>query len=239
MTAHGAVRVEVRDQVSILTLTRPERRNALSLAMLHELRDALGRTDGTRSVVVTGEPPAFCAGADLSNAREDEFGAALAAVLAALSELPVPVVAAVDGPAVGAGMQLVAACDLRVATPRSTFAVPAARLGLVVDPDTTAMLARALGDTVARDMLLSASTWSAERLATTGFVHRIGDRAAALEWAAEIAALAPLSHAGHKAALRGDTTVATTVRDAAMVSRDAAEGREAFVERRTPRFLGR
>lgn len=239
MTTHGAVRVESSGDVVTITLSNPERRNALSAAMLDAMLTAMSAVDGARVVVVTGEPPAFCAGADLSSAREDEFQTLLGAVLDALVASPVPVVAAVDGAAFGAGLQLVAACDLRMATPTSTFAIPAARLGLVVDPGTVAMLARALGDAVARDMLLAAGSWSAERLASLGFVHRLGDVRSAVEWAHEIAALAPLSHAGHKAALRGDLGPAVDARRLAATSADAVEGRAAFSERRRPRFVGR
>lgn len=239
MTAHAAVRAEASGEIVTITLSNPERRNALTTSMLESMVTALSAAGSARAVVVTGEPPAFCAGADLSSARSEEFHTALSAVLDALITSPVPVVAAVDGAAFGAGMQLLAACDLRVATAASTFAIPAARLGLVVDPDTVTLLARALGDSTAREMLLTGGSWSAERLATLGFVHRLGDVTSAVEWAHEIAALAPLSHAGHKAAFRGDVSGAAGIRGAAATSVDAVEGRAAFAERRRPRFVGR
>jgi enoyl-CoA hydratase len=239
MTTHAAVRVGTSGDVVTITLSNPERRNALTASMLEAMLVALSGAGEARAIVVTGEPPAFCAGADLSSARVEEFQTSLLAVLDALVASPVPVVAAVDGAAFGAGMQLVAACDLRVATPTSRFAIPAARLGLVVEPDTVALLTRALGDAVARDMLLAAGSWSAERLASIGFVHRLGDVSSAVEWAREVASLAPLSHAGHKAALRGDVALAGDARRRAATSVDAVEGRAAFSERRRPRFVGR
>ena len=96
-------------------------------------------------LVLTGAPPAFSAGADLTGVEEGEFARLLAEVLRGFTELPIPTIAAVDGPALGAGTQLAVACDLRVATPASRFGIPAARLGLVVDHWTVERLARELG----------------------------------------------------------------------------------------------
>ena len=117
------------------------------------------------------------------------------------TELPFACIAAVDGPALGAGMQLAAACDLRVATPASVFGIPAARLGLVVDHWTVERLAREVGWPTARAMLLAASTFDRGRAARSGFVHRLGGLDEALAWADEVAALAPLTIAAHKLAL--------------------------------------
>ena len=102
-------------------------------------------------------------------------GAVLGEVLRGFTELPIPTIAAVDGPALGAGTQLAAACDLRIATPASRFGIPAARLGLVVDHWTVERLARELGWPIARAMLLGAETYDAAALHAAGAVHRLGD----------------------------------------------------------------
>jgi enoyl-CoA hydratase len=231
--------------VAVITLDRPDRRNAVDHATLLALLDALAAVADARAVVLTGAPPAFCAGADLAGVREDVFSADLRRVLTGFAGLPVPVIAAVDGPAFGAGAQLLAVSDLRVATPRSTVAVPAAKLGLVIDQWTVERFANEFGRSITRDLLMAASTYSADRLYAAGVVHRLGELDDAIAWATEIARLAPLSIAGHKLALETlgapspvDDEVAAAQRRA-WGSDDAAEGRQAFLDKRPPAFTGR
>ena len=158
--------------------------------------------------------------------------------------LPIACVAAVDGAALGAGMQLAAACDLRIATPDSRFGIPAAKLGLAVDHWTVERLAREAGWSVARNMLLTASIYDAAGLVGPGFVHRLGGLDDALAWADEIAELAPLTVAAHKIALERSAPppepdeLVAAARERAWESEDQREGREAFFERRPPRFTG-
>jgi enoyl-CoA hydratase len=245
------VRVELRDDVAVgvvvATLDRPERRNAVDHATLLALRalqvDQLPAL-GARVLVLTGEPPAFCAGADLTGVEEGAFATLLGEVLRGFTELPIPVIAAVDGPALGAGTQLVVACDLRVATPTSRFGIPAAKLGLVVDHWTVRRLGHELGWSTARSMLLAAETFDGTRLHATGAVDRLGSLGDALGWAAEISQLAPLTIAGHKLALERSVPpvdvdpLVESARAAAWASADAAEGRRAFLEKRPPEFTG-
>lgn len=241
------VRIDSADAITWLTIDRPERRNAVDLATLIGLQDALAalERDGTRVVVLTGAPPAFSAGADLGGVESGEFAAALAAVLRRLTALPMIVLAAIDGPALGAGAQLAAACDLRIATPTSTFGIPAAKLGLAVDQWTVRRVTEQFTPSIARAMLLGAETFSGTQLADAGAVHRLGDRDDAAAWAAELAALAPLTVQAHKLALEAnrheppDDSAAEAARATAWASADAAEGRAAFAAKRRPRFTGR
>jgi enoyl-CoA hydratase len=231
-------------RVLVVTLDRPARRNAVDHPTLLALLDAQAEASDARALVLTGAPPAFCAGADLTGVEEGEFARALGLVLHGFTELPIPTIAAVDGPALGAGTQLVAACDLRIATPASRFGVPAARLGLVVDHWTIERLAREFGWPVARAMLLGAETYTAEMLQSSGAIQRVGTLADALVWARQLAGLAPLTIAGHKLAL--ERSAPEPVRDddveaarrAAWTSTDAREGRTAFLEKRPPIFRG-
>lgn len=236
-------------RVAVVTLDRPERRNAVDHAMLLELLDvqaavAARAPDAIRAVVLTGAPPAFSAGADLHGVDEGRFAADLGAVLRGFGRLPVPVVAAIDGPALGAGAQLAIATDLRVATARSVLGIPAARLGLVVDHWTIRRLATEFSPPVARAMLLAAHTYTADQLLASGGIHRIGDVDEALEWAQQLAALAPLTIAAHKLGLErvDNDPVADDLfeaaRSAAWASQDAVEGRTAFLEKRSPDFTG-
>jgi enoyl-CoA hydratase len=241
------VRMEWRDRIVIVTIDRPERRNAVDHATLFALAAAHdeARFRGARVLVLTGAPPAFCAGADLTGVESGEFTTALLAALRGFTDLRIPTIAAIDGPALGAGTQLAIACDLRVATPSSTFGIPAAKLGIAVDRWTVDRLAREFGASVARAMLLSAQTYSGEQLLTMGAIHRSGGLAEALAWADELANLAPLTIASHKLALEGLAPPPGVderfedARTAAWDSADAAEGRAAFLEKRRPRFEGR
>jgi enoyl-CoA hydratase len=238
------VRLERRSdgghEIVLATLDRPERRNAVDLPTLVQLLEMLEDLGSAHAVVLTGAPPAFCAGADLTGVEEGEFVATLRALLDRIIETPVPVVAAVDGAALGAGTQLATACDLRVATKTSVFGIPAARLGLVVDQPTVDRLVAELGAPTARAMLVAAERFDAEQLARLGGVHRLGGLDDAIQWAFELAALAPLTIAAHKIALRPGEHAADfdTARRLAWTSSDAVEGRAAFLAKRPPRFSG-
>lgn len=240
-----AVHVEDHDGVRVVTIDRPERRNALDHATLEGLLDAFAGAASARVVVLTGAAGHFCAGADLSTVEDDGFVGLLRSVLDALCDPARPTIAAIDGAALGAGTQLASACDLRVATPDSRFGIPAAKLGLMVDHWTVRRLARAAGDGPARAMLLAAETYDGEALHRLGFVHRLGSLDDALDWAGEIARLAPLTIAGHKLALNlaeqdgGDSPAVDAARAKAWGSADLQEGMAAFRERRPPVFEGR
>lgn len=241
------VRVERNDRVELITLDRPERRNALDHATILDLIEAQDRLssasfDEVRAVVITGTPPAFCAGADLTGVEEGVFATDLGRMLRGFGSLAVPVIAAIDGPALGAGTQLVVACDLRIATADSVFGVPAAKLGLVVDHWTVRRVAAEFTPATARAMLVAAETATGADLQRTGGIHRLGNLDDALEWAQRLASLAPLTMHAHKVALESDTSGRDddfeTLRRTAWGSSDAGEGRTAFLEKRRPAFTG-
>ena len=241
-----AILLDWHDDVAVITLNRPDRRNAVNLDMLESMVNMQTEISErkARAVVLTGAPPAFCAGADLSGVREEVFHDALSAVLVGFTSLPCVVIAAVDGAALGAGAQLLAVCDVRVVTAGSIIGVPAAKLGLVVHHWTIDRLVREFSPPVARNMLLTATTYTGEQLHGVGAVHRIGNLDSALQWAKEISQLAQLTIRGHKVALesvsemRNVDDIVVQLRDLAMASDDAREGREAFLAKRPPRFTG-
>lgn len=243
------VRVDQDGSVTVITLDRPTRRNAVDHETLLQLLDAQEEirarsSDQCRVVVLTGAPPAFSAGADLNGVEAGQFATDLASVLRGFGTLPVPVIVAIDGPALGAGAQLAIAADLRVATPDSVIGIPAAKLGLVVDHWTVRRLSAEFSPPVARAMLLAAETYTAEQLNGFGGVHRLGDLDAALAWAHDLARLAPLTIVGHKLALEHAVPepplvdIVEEARAAAWSSSDAVEGREAFLEKRRADFIG-
>lgn len=227
------------DGVVLLRIEREERRNALDVEHCVALRGAVEHAvaDGVRALVVTGAGSSFCAGADLDAVYDDGFRDALYASLGAIADAPVPVVAAVNGPAIGAGTQLAIACDLRVAAPTATFAIPTARLGIAVDPWTIRRLAALAGGSAARALLLGCDELDAGRALACGLANRAGDVDAALAWATEIATLAPLTLRYSKRALDGAAGVEADY-EACWTSDDAAEGRRARAERRRPTFRG-
>lgn len=233
--------------VHLLVLDRHERRNALDVEHLDkirlEVREAVD--DGARVLVVTGVGSVFSAGADLDQAYAAEFRDALYAALAAIVEAPVPVIAAVNGPAIGAGAQLALACDLRVGGEHATFSVPTARNGLAVDGWTVRRLALLTSGSMARNLLLGAATLSSEDAHGFGLLGRRGDLEVAISWAEDIASMAPLSLAYSKRALadlmeREKPAAAThEMFDACWNSIDVQEARRARTERRTPIFQGK
>lgn len=254
------IRWETRDAVGLATIDRQERRNALNAELCGQLRDQLDRNAALRAVVITGAGTAFCAGADLVTRFEttdtgeqqasDVFRAAFDRLLEAVTDFRGAVIAAVNGAALGAGTQLAVACDLRVVAPSATFGIPAARLGLVLSPANIQRLAVLVGQGPARDLLLTGRTLNRDEATAIGLVHRSVDDslADALGWAGEIAALAPLTVAGHKRALnliaarRGlDDDANAEIRaleNLALTSADLQEGLAAFAEKRPPRFTG-
>ena len=245
----GVISAETRGHVALVTIDRPDRRNAVDRAALEELAAALDAAgDEVRALVLTGGGGHFCAGADLSGVEDGAFAGLLRVVLDGLRLAPFVTIAAADGAALGAGTQLALACDLRVATPSASFGIPAARLGLAVDSWTVERLALLAGHGPARAMLLAAEVLKGDEAHRLGLVQRLGTLDDALAWADEVAALAPLTIRAHKAALESlgsleDRGVADAGVQAALgrawSSDDLREGLAAFRERRRPLFHGR
>ena len=245
MTVH--VEIHGPDEaITVVTLDRPERRNALDHDTLAELTEVLAAAveRPTRVLILTGASGHFCAGADLQGVEDASFATLLQGVLDRLVEVSFPTIAAIEGAALGAGTQLAVACDLRVATAGATFGVPAAKLGLMVNHWTVQRAATLLGPSTARAVLLAAEVVTGDRALELGLVNREGSLPEALAWADQIAALAPLTIAGHKLMLNklegtpaaDDEVSAAFAR--AWESKDFAEGIDAFRNRRTPTFRG-
>lgn len=171
------VLVDVRDGVATITLNRPERRNALNLAMCDALLAAAqGMDSSIRLVFVRARGPAFCAGADLKErqgmnaAQVRERRMKAFAAYAALEALPMPAIAVVEGPAVGSGCEIAAACDFIVATPAASFRVPEAIRGTV---GATQRLPRILGKRLAKDLMFTGRTLGADEAERHGLVARL------------------------------------------------------------------
>ncbi|MFR9803417.1 enoyl-CoA hydratase [Pseudonocardia sp. RS010] len=234
------------DRVGVIELDRPERRNALNVETCRRIVAATEelRAAAVRAVMVTGTGTSFCSGADFGEVYGEGFRDALHAALDAVHSLPVPVVAAVNGPAVGAGTQLAIACDLRVAAPGAVFALPTARLGLAVNPWTIRRLVQIGGGATARALLLACDTVGAELALGRGLVDRLGPVDDARALAAELAGLAPLTLAYNKLVLdqvepaESDADLLEAF-DGCWSSADLEEGRAARSEKRVPAYEGR
>jgi enoyl-CoA hydratase len=232
--------------VVTIELQREERRNALNIELITRLREAvLAAAEDARVIVLTGRGALFSAGADLSGVHAEEFLTALPDMLHTIESVPVPVIAAINGGALGAGVQIALASDLRVMAPDSYIAIPAAKLGISVDRWTVRRLVSLIGGGPARTMLLGAEPVSAADAHSFGFANRLGTLADAQAWAKSIAQLAPLSLRHMKLELNDDgtrdpeTTQQRAALEAAWTSQDAQEGRLARAEKRAAKFVGR
>lgn len=232
--------------VVTIELQRPERRNALNLELVGLLRDAVTTAAAdARVIVLTGQGPIFSAGADLSGVYSQEFLDALMEMLRTLETIPVPVISAINGGALGAGVQLSLASDLRVMSPESYIAIPAAKLGISVDRWTIRRLVALIGGGPARTVLMGAEPVTAGDAYAFGFANRIGTLADAQAWAKSIAELAPLSLRHLKLVFNDDGTRGEdsaeqrAALEAAWRSDDAKEAKLAREQKRTAKFAGR
>ncbi|MEU0501866.1 enoyl-CoA hydratase [Nocardia sp. NPDC005998] len=234
------------DGVVTIELQREARRNALNIELVSRLRDAVSTAaEDARVIVLTGQGPVFSAGADLSGVHSDDFLGVLLDMLRTIESVPVPVIAAINGAAIGAGLQIALASDLRVIEPDAYIAIPAAKLGITVDRWTVRRLVSLIGAGPARTILLGAESVSAADAYTFGFANRLGTLADAQDWAKSIAELAPLSLRHMKLVLNDDGTrdpdnaQQRAALEAAWTSQDAQEGRLARQQKRAAKFVGR
>jgi enoyl-CoA hydratase/carnithine racemase len=258
------LRVERREGIALLTLDRPTARNSLSVAMLGGLDAAIAEVSadaGVHAIVIAASGPAFCAGHDLKELaarRSDPDGGRAffadtmrrcADVMLAILRSPKPFIAAVEGTATAAGCQLVATCDLAVASEAATFATPGVNIGLFCSTPMVA-LARNVPRKRAMEMLLLGEMLGAADAAANGLVNRVVAKGRALDEALAMARLiaskSPLTVAIGKRAFYDqiEQPVAEAYAHASgvmvenMLARDAAEGISAFIEKRAPAWKG-
>lgn len=264
---------EERGAVAVATIDRPEARNALNADLCDELRARLDTVaeQGLRAVVITGAgDKAFSSGADLARRRADtdvdhdrpdgggieagggdSFRPAFEQLGDAMERCPAPIIAAINGVALGAGLQLAVLCDLRIINPAGKVGIPATHLGVLVSAANIARLLRLVGLGAATDVLLTGRRYDAPTALAMGLVHRVeaDPLAAATAWAEEIATLAPLSVAGHKRALQLIASASNpdpharaeiqAIEEACFRSEDLQAGLAAFAAKRPPEFRGR
>lgn len=251
----SAVHLHIEGSIAEIRLDNPSKLNALTVAMLEQLQthcNAIEASDEIRVVLVTSEGDrAFCVGADIGEwASLDPRTFARQwvrrghRVFDALARLPVPVVGVLDGHAFGGGLELAAACDMRIMSPAATIALPETGIGIVPGWSGTQRLAGQLPPAVLKEMALTGARLTAERAYQTGFVNVVSDdpRATALGMADRIIAGAPQATETTKwliAAALGEDAAASidALAGAAMAgTEEKAEGVAAFSEKRKPSF---
>jgi 2-(1,2-epoxy-1,2-dihydrophenyl)acetyl-CoA isomerase len=257
------ITLEVEAGAALVTLNRPERLNAFNRAMHAELRDALARLVplGARVLTLTGAGRAFCAGQDLgdravaADGAPPDLGESIAIdyqpLVLALRGLPMPVIAAVNGVAAGAGANIALACDLVLAARSASFIQSFAKLGLVPDSGGTWLLPRLVGPARAMGLALTGERLTAADAAAWGLIWRcVPDEEFAVaraNLARDLAQGPTLGYAKTKALLQGSSgrTFAEAVAAEGVTQRelgrseDYREGVRAFLAKRAPRFVGR
>jgi E-phenylitaconyl-CoA hydratase len=256
--------VERWDWVTTLTLNRPERRNAINDELRDALVSALTEADadsGTRVVVLTGAGTAFCSGVDLADGAPGGDGAARGEapgnppdrppVAAPFWDFSKPIIAALNGPAVGGGLEIALACDIRICAEEARFGLTELKIGSLPGSAGTQLLPRVVGLGNAARMLFTGDLMDAERARDIGLVSDVVPAAELLTrakvLAERIAANAPLSVVAAKRALRAALDLPFAEGQALerrlwaelAVTDDRAEGRAAFRDKRAPRFTGR
>ena len=254
------LRVEREGPIALLTFNRPDARNAMTFEMYEALHDACAELDAdprTRVLVLTGAGDrAFASGTDIRQfldfkTAEDALGyeARLTRVLSKLAGMSKPTIAMLQGDAIGGGLFIALACDLRLAAPHARFGVPVARtLGNFLAPVSLALLVAALGPGRARALVLTARLLDAAEAQAVGLIDQVHPapelESRARELARSLAELAPLTLAATKEATRR-MLAAVTPRDlddlilSCYLSRDFHEGVRAFLEKRKPDWQGR
>lgn len=256
---YETLRYAVTDGVAAITLDRPERMNSLNAAMRAELGEALARAPReARAIVLTGAGDAFSAGQDLGEADsfsevnlERLLNEEYAPLIRLVEDCPVPVIAAVNGAAAGAGANLALAADLVIAARSASFREPSTRIGLVPDAGGTWRLPRLVGMARALGMCLLAEPVPAEQAAAWGLIWEVVDDAALNDRAAELAARLAggptVAYRLTRRALRqaagngleAQLALEARLQGEAGATRDFMEGVAAFLENRPPRFEGR
>ena len=249
----------VEGPMALITINRPEKHNAISLDTLEELHRAVRQAagdDDVRVITITGAGGrSFASGSDLSEVLHRDFRKALEPIVQGLADqlerTPKPTIAAIDGICMGGGLEVALGCDLRIATPRSRFATPEGKLGIIPGGGATARLPRLVGPGWAMEMMLMGEPIDAEHALSIGLVTRLVAPEELLRearrMADHLAGFAPfvprtmkaMVQFGMDASLASAQMLEKYAQGALVQTEDKQEGITAFLEKRKPEFKGR
>ena len=256
--SYKQISFEVDEPMALITINRPKKHNAISLETLAELQHAVAvaETDHrVRVVTITGAGGhAFASGSDLSEVKDRNFKKALEPIVQGLADqlerLPKPTIAAIDGICMGGGLEVALGCDLRIATPKSRFATPEGKLGIIPGGGATARLPRIVGRGWGMEMLLMGEAITAERALSIGLITRIVDEDKLIDearsMAQHLAQFAPfvphtmkmMVNFGMEASTAAAQMLEKYAQGALVQTNDAKEGIRAFLEKRSAQFKG-
>jgi enoyl-CoA hydratase len=254
---------KVEDGIGWVIYNNPERRNAVSLAMAEKVTDVIeshGANEEVRVVVVRGEGGiSFVAGQDISEFEElrstpdgiERYERITNGMYQGVRDCPKPVIAMIEGYCMGGGMALACACDIRICSDNSLFAIPAGRLGIGYRPNFTRWVVETVGASSTKEILFTARRYDAQEALQIGLVNRVtsAEQLAGYvqEYAQTIVENAPLSVRASKGIVNmvgdspgeWDRDAMQALIDACSNSEDYIEGRRAYIEKRTPKFKGK
>jgi 2-(1,2-epoxy-1,2-dihydrophenyl)acetyl-CoA isomerase len=262
--AYKCLLYEVQDRIATLTLNRPDRLNALGDTLRDDLHDAILRSsaeDGVRVLVITGAGRGFCSGGDVKSMSErDQTGAAASfedkiapsrdRTILAMRDCPKPIIAAVNGAAAGAGMNLALACDMRIASTAAKFSQAFVKRGLHPDWGGTYFLPRVVGIAKACELIFTGDVIDAEEAFKLGIVNALAQpeelMAKTYELARKIASGPPIAirlakraiYHNQEVDLRAGLEYETYAQNLCRETEDSKEGVKAFMEKRAPNFRG-
>ena len=257
--SYQEVRYEVDGPMALVTINRPEKHNAISLATLRELQQAVaeaGASETVKVITLTGAGGrSFASGSDLAEVLDRDLQKALEPIVQGLADqlerTPKPTIAAIDGICMGGGLEVALGCDLRIATQRSRFATPEGKLGIIPGGGATARLPRLVGKGWAMEMMLMGEPIDAERALSIGLVTRLVEAQdlipEARRMADHLAGFAPfvprtmkaMVHFGMEASMAGALMLEKYAQGALVQTQDKQEGISAFLGKRKPTFKGR
>lgn len=249
----------VEGPMALVTINRPEKHNAISLDTLEELHRAVRQAAGdgdVRVITITGAGGrSFASGSDLTEVLHRDFRKALEPIVQGLADqlerTPKPTIAAIDGICMGGGLEVALGCDLRIATPRSRFATPEGKLGIIPGGGATARLPRLVGPGWAMEMMLMGEPIDADHALSIGLVTRLvapeellAEARRMADHLAEFAPFVPrtmkaMVHFGMDASLASAQMLEKYAQGALVQTEDKHEGITAFLDKRKPEFKGR
>ena len=252
------LKVEHNEGVTVVTISAPKSLNALNSTILRELDDCVSHLEGTRVLIITGDgEKSFVAGADISEmahlgeAEGREFGRLGAQVFRKIELLPIPVIAAVNGFALGGGCELAMACDIRIASSNAKFGQPEVGLGIIPGFSGTYRLPKLIGQGYAKEMIYTGKAIRADEALRIGLVNAVYEREqlmpAALEIAQKMMAYAPLAIGLAKQSINegydldADAAIAheNDLFGRCFATADQKEGMDAFLNKRKAAFTNK